>query len=421
MPVRRREETMTDSQAAAGRRPRCCSRPPSCSKLIPHRWPFLLVDRIVEEDRERGYIRGEKAVTASEWFFGGHFPDMPVMPGVHAGGGAGPDAWRVYVARRGGLRRAHRPLRRHRRAAASSASCSPVTASPRGHHGEAGPPLRQGPRGRIGRRRGRCEALISFVIPPDGRAAMTLRLALVSDIHGNVAALEAALAEIEARRARPHRHPRRPGPERPPPGRDRGQRSWSSRPPAPGHRRQHRYRRGRRRLRRRLPLARRGAGQPSRRRRVGTRAAQRRAARVPAPPARRAPAGLRRRARARHCHASPGQPDQRPARRSRRRRHRATRRRAPTPASSLRPHARRRRPRAGPQAAGQPRAPAATPSTARPTPAGACSRSRRARTPRPSSSAPATTPVRPPRRSPQRGLPGDVYRAATIRTGRFVR
>jgi len=51
-------------------------------KLIPHRWPFLLVDRIVEEDRERAYIRGEKAVTASEWFFGGHFPDMPVMPGV---------------------------------------------------------------------------------------------------------------------------------------------------------------------------------------------------------------------------------------------------------------------------------------------------------------------------------------------------
>src|SRR5664279_5196596 len=51
-------------------------------KLIPHRWPFLLVDRSMEEDRERGYIRGEKGVTASEWFFQGHFPELPVMPGV---------------------------------------------------------------------------------------------------------------------------------------------------------------------------------------------------------------------------------------------------------------------------------------------------------------------------------------------------
>jgi 3-hydroxyacyl-[acyl-carrier-protein] dehydratase len=50
--------------------------------LIPHRWPFLLVDRIVEYDPARGYIQGEKAVTATEWFFQGHFPQLPVMPGV---------------------------------------------------------------------------------------------------------------------------------------------------------------------------------------------------------------------------------------------------------------------------------------------------------------------------------------------------
>ncbi len=51
-------------------------------KVIPHRWPILLVDRIVELDEEKGYIKGQKGVTASEWFFGGHFPEMPVMPGV---------------------------------------------------------------------------------------------------------------------------------------------------------------------------------------------------------------------------------------------------------------------------------------------------------------------------------------------------
>ena len=37
--------------------------------LIPHRWPFLLVDRIVEYDAEAARIVGLKGVTASEWFF----------------------------------------------------------------------------------------------------------------------------------------------------------------------------------------------------------------------------------------------------------------------------------------------------------------------------------------------------------------
>jgi len=50
--------------------------------LIPHRWPFLLVDRIVEYDPDGRRIVGIKAVTATEWYFQGHFPGLPVMPGV---------------------------------------------------------------------------------------------------------------------------------------------------------------------------------------------------------------------------------------------------------------------------------------------------------------------------------------------------
>ncbi|MDQ1267267.1 MAG: hypothetical protein QG635_2421 [Bacteroidota bacterium] len=51
-------------------------------KLMPHRYPFLLVDRIIEYDIDKKTIIGYKNVTINEPFFNGHFPENPVMPGV---------------------------------------------------------------------------------------------------------------------------------------------------------------------------------------------------------------------------------------------------------------------------------------------------------------------------------------------------
>jgi 3-hydroxyacyl-[acyl-carrier-protein] dehydratase len=136
-------------------------------QLIPHRWPFLLVDRIVEEDRERGYIRGEKGVTASEWFFQGHFPQLPVMPGVLQVEALA-QTMAVYVARqegfgdRIGLFAAIDEVRFKRIVQPGDRLTLEVTME------------------KLGRRFGRgravasvdgevaCEGVLSFIIPPEG-------------------------------------------------------------------------------------------------------------------------------------------------------------------------------------------------------------------------------------------------------------
>ena len=136
-------------------------------RLIPHRWPVLLVDRIVEEDRDRGYIRGEKGVTATEWFFQGHFPGLPVMPGVLQVEALA-QTMAVYVARqegfgdRMGLFAAIDEVRFKRLVQPGDRLSLEITME------------------KLGRRMGRgravasvdgevaCEGILSFIIPPEG-------------------------------------------------------------------------------------------------------------------------------------------------------------------------------------------------------------------------------------------------------------
>ena len=50
-------------------------------EMLPHRYPFLLIDRIISAEKDE-FVEGIKNVTINEPFFQGHFPQRPIMPGV---------------------------------------------------------------------------------------------------------------------------------------------------------------------------------------------------------------------------------------------------------------------------------------------------------------------------------------------------
>jgi 3-hydroxyacyl-[acyl-carrier-protein] dehydratase len=135
--------------------------------LIPHRWPILMVDRIDEYDPAAGRIVGRKSVTATEWYLQGHFPGLPVMPGVMQVEALA-QTMAVYVARqegfgdRLGLFAGIEECRFKRVVVPGDTLRLEVTMEKLGR--------------RFGKGRGvasvegevACEALLSFIIPPEG-------------------------------------------------------------------------------------------------------------------------------------------------------------------------------------------------------------------------------------------------------------
>ena len=74
-----KEETMRESKEKTPFKPLGVEE---IKKILPHRYPFLFVDRVIACDLEEKTMVSIKNVTANDHFFEGHFPGAPIMPGV---------------------------------------------------------------------------------------------------------------------------------------------------------------------------------------------------------------------------------------------------------------------------------------------------------------------------------------------------
>ena len=154
---------MTDPLASAG----LVHTTREIEALIPHRWPMLMVDRIIEYDADAKRIVGIKGISATEFWAQGHFPGLPILPGVLQVEALA-QTMAVYVAKqpgfgdRIGLFAAIDETRFKRIVVPGDVLRLEVTMDKLGS--------------RMGRGRGvasvngevACEATLSFIIPPEG-------------------------------------------------------------------------------------------------------------------------------------------------------------------------------------------------------------------------------------------------------------
>ena len=160
---------MTDPLATAG----TIHTTREIEALIPHRWPMLMVDRIIEYDAEAKRIVGIKGITATELWAQGHFPGLPILPGVLQVEALA-QTMAVYVAKqpgfgdRIGLFAAIDETRFKRIVVPGDVLRLEVTMEKLGSR--FGPRPRRRERGRRGRLRGDA---VSFIIPPRRALAPT--------------------------------------------------------------------------------------------------------------------------------------------------------------------------------------------------------------------------------------------------------